>query len=503
MKDSDSDSYVDEQSRSHASSDLEVQTAAENSESRPSSSHGTGTKRRPCPHAAPSPLAKRRRKSTFNSDYLDLLNRDIEEAVQRVCLDQDPDLPFGQVGLIFWSPVEKQQFFEAVARLGRHDLPGIASRVGTKSLVEIRQYLRFLQEADAIRRQPAADSFLEFAEYPAAVELSQQCCHAQEEAADAISLRQGRREAQREADKWGHYWDVTPEVAAELDIADHHTPPFAQLFHVRCWLTLSEQILMNSSVPGDNWRFVGHDPPSIWATTLQDFHSLAVSLTRRLVQTTLFITMSRIRAKERVDPGIRGIVRTKDVEAAIHSLALTPNASRFWLKSARRLRLCVYRELPLPKDSAEEPMSYDEVEAELAVAEDSEDASEPVGTQATIQIDKVSDAEDEEEPSDDDDSKQSSDDSADDESSTQDQEQAEISREAKEVLWHSAVDLRDVRSKRRPLERRIAMERRQEEQAERWDEYASYQAELEMWTLLRETPPPDMPKAHEPGRLER
>ncbi|RDA88052.1 hypothetical protein CP532_5257 [Ophiocordyceps camponoti-leonardi (nom. inval.)] len=487
--DSDSDYNIrDEQSLSASDSQQSDATALS------ASSDGNARKRKRRLPPAASPF--KRQKGIFNADYLDLLNRDIDDAANRACLEDDFDLPQSQVGLTFWSPLEKQQFFEALARLGRHDLPGIASRVGTKGVIEIRHYLHYLKEACALRNQPGNDSFLEIAEYPAAVELSQQCCHALEQAADAISLKQEIEETKRETKKWGDCWNVTPEVAEKLVVGDEpcggqHPPAFAELFDVPRWLQLSEQVLMNSSVPGDNWHSVGNDPPSIRATALDDFYSLAVSLTRRLVQTTLFISMSRIRSKRRAVPEIRDVVRKRDVEAAVKSLGLAPNTWHFWLRCARRLRLSVCRQLPTRQDSVEEPMTFDELEAELVGEQDDEDVAR---SEATIQPDEPSTSEDDEELPDE---------SIKDEPLSSDEEQEDIAREANEVLWHTAVDLRDVDRTRRPLERLIALERRQEEQAQEWDAYASYQAELSMWRMLHETPPPDMPKAQEPGQLER
>ncbi|KAM4056801.1 Homeodomain-like protein [Hirsutella rhossiliensis] len=435
----------------------------------------------------------KRQKGRFNADYLELLNRDIDDAAHGVCLDDDFDLPRTQLGLTTWSTLEKRQFFEALARLGRHDLPGIASRVNSKSMVEIKHYINFLEEAHGLRRRLQRRSFLETAEYPAAVELSQPCCHAQEEAADAIALRQEHRETQREEKKWGCHWDISPMVAQRLDHghdADASQPlPFAQLFHLGRWLRLSERFFMNSSIPGGNWTFVDHVPPSVWATAFDDFYSLVVSITRRLVQTTLFISMSRIRAKNELIPNTRNIVRKRDAEAAVASLGMAPNARQFWLKSARRLRLNVYQELlDQEEGSDEEPMTYDQVESSL----DEGDGDKPVEA-GTIKQEAVSDH----------DQDDLSDDSGEDNVSPENQEQRDISREANEVLWYSATDLRDFRGARRALERAIAMERRQEEQAERGDEYASYQAEVEMWEVLQRKPPMDIPKKQDPGPLER
>ncbi|CAF3469701.1 unnamed protein product [Fusarium graminearum] len=292
------------------------------------------------------PRQFKRQKGVLNTDYLDLLNRDIEDAAQRVCFtheDNETALGSTQIGLTYWSLPEKKLFFEAIARLGQTDLPGIASRIGTKSEVEVNHYLDVLRRARLLRQREVRRPAIEFSEIPAAVELSQQCCHALDEAADAISVRQERKEELREEGKWGECWEITPKIAHRLDkgesINGSQKLQFKGLFNLHTWLRLSERVFMNSSIPSENWQYIDNRPPSMWATTFEDFHSLAVSITKRLVQTTLFMSMSRIRAKRELHPNTRDIVRAQDVQAAIASLGMKLDSRQFWSKCARRLRL--------------------------------------------------------------------------------------------------------------------------------------------------------------------
>ncbi|KAK3190440.1 hypothetical protein K4F52_003461 [Lecanicillium sp. MT-2017a] len=435
----------------------------------------------------------KRQKGLLNPEYVDILNRDIDDAAHRVCLEDQTDLPPSQVGLVFWTALEKKQFFEAISRLGRHDLPGIAARIESKSIVEVKQYLHILQEASEGRTKYHGRSFLEPAEYPAAVELSQPCCHAQEEAADAISIRQEVRESQHEEAKWDKYWDITPHVAAslekELQEGSFSSVRFSQIFHTSRWLKLSDRMFMNSSIPGSNWHNIDDRPPSMWATTFDDFYSLAVSVTRRLVQSTLFISMSRIRAKSELLPGTRNVVRKKDVEAAVASLGLSHNSRDWWAKSARRLRLDVYKNPPGRKeDTDEDPMSYEDIEEALADQDDvqTEGASEHqrlAGSPSSAdEQDSALDSEDED---------------------SRDEERDELNSEANEMLWYVAGDVSDIQSARRALRLRIATERRQEDQADAMDDYASLQAESEMWQVLQKRPPMELPRMQDPGPLQR
>ncbi|KAG6012010.1 hypothetical protein E4U54_007781 [Claviceps lovelessii] len=482
----------------------------------------------------------KRQKGIFNAEYLDLLNRDIDDAARRVCLDEEVQFSKSQIGLTKWSAMEKRQFFEAVSRLGKYDLPGIAARLGTKSEIEVQQYICLLRDGIEQRKSQNSRSYLETAQYPAAVELSQQCCHAQEEAADAISVRQERREEQREELKWGPNWNITPSLARKLsrDLENGEPLPnealqFAQFFRLPTWLSLSERVFMNSSIPGNNWNYVDDKQPSVWATTFDDFYSLAVSITRRLVQSTLFFSLSRIRAKRELNPTTRALVRKRDVEAAIASLNMSHNSHEIWRTCARRLRLDVFDEPPHRDDGAddetddvddadadaasdaasdadanvskseEEPMTYDEVEKELTInaetiSEDESQSPDPTIWKLAILSD------DEYEPTDHVDkvydagmisqevSKQHN---------TEDEEEYEINRDLREIQWYSTADIRDVQSAKDALRLRIQTERLQEAQAETHDAYASYQAEAKMWAVLQRKPPVELARVQDPGRV--
>lgn len=443
---------------------------------------------------AEDPLAPRpfkRHKGVLNNEYLDMLNRDIEDAAHRVSLADEADTEPTQIGLTFWSSVEKKLFFEALARLGKGDLPGIASSIGSKSPIEVNHYLQTLRKADLSRRSEGLRPPLELAEYPAAVELSQQCCHALDEAADAVSVRQERKEEQREETKWGDVWDITPRIARTLDkggkVTEGQEVACAQLFNLQAWLKLSERIFMNSSIPGENWNFIDTHPPSMWATTFEDFHSLAVSITRRLVQTTLFMSMTRIRAKKELNSGVRHIVRQNDVDAAVASLGMTPNTHDFWLKCARRLRLEVYEEPPDKDEDGdeEEALTYEEVEKALKIAPDpEEDNIKPDPPEIKEEV-KLGDSD------------------LDKPFTLSDEEEAAIDQEANEVLQYSAADFPETYRTKQSLRNRIAAERQQEFYAEECDQYASHAAEAEMWEVLQKKPPMDLPKVPEPGPLQR
>ncbi|KAI0150423.1 hypothetical protein GGR57DRAFT_472735 [Xylariaceae sp. FL1272] len=318
----------------------------------------------------------KRQKGNLNADYRALLNDDIRAFATGRTQDEAPEnteLAPTQVGAVSWTAAEKASLFTALSCLGRGDIANIASRIGTKSELEVTQYLMLLSYADRQRRSDEGkrSRALKPSDIPAAVELSAECTVALEVAADALSLRQEAYEEDLERKRWDTRWLIHPALAQILELSfqnqsrlrepseEPETPghgqrqgvmgksvenlPFLQLFPVRHWLRLSERIFMNSSVPDGNWRAVTDDnnPPAIRATAFEDFHALAVSVTKRLVLTTLFVAESRLRAKTLGNTGhhTRRLIRRYDVEAAAASLGMELNPRHFWAKCARRIRL--------------------------------------------------------------------------------------------------------------------------------------------------------------------
>ncbi|KAK2064352.1 hypothetical protein LY76DRAFT_587556 [Colletotrichum caudatum] len=460
------------------------------------------------------PVLKRHR-GVFNNNYLDLLNRDIEDVTNFSIDREEEGLPPSQIGLTLWTPYEKKTFFEALSRLGKDNIRGIADRIRTKSEIEVRQYIALLADAIERRRREQEEGLksLELAEYPAAVEMSLPCCHALDKAADALSFRQERHEELIELKKWGESWNINLELARRIE-GDHgrerdpafardHGLAFTELLCVKNFVRLPERIFMNASHAENNWQFVSEEPPTIRATALQDFHSLLVSVTKNLVLTTLFIAESRIRGKKKVEPSTRSLVRRKDVEAAVASMGMKQNSDEFWATCARRLRLEVWddeaEEVAGEEDENEESMAYDRVENILRRKSDvpEDGATEELSSASEI---KVGDRE----------SSRSTDDEAsgeeelgDDADATPlDDTEREVTEEAKEVLIYSAYDFPDTHRTREALKNRIRNERAQEARADAEDAMASYEAELEMWRLLQRQPPDSlvMPRIPERGR---
>lgn len=337
--------------------------------------------------AKPPHEAKRLRlKSYHNVEYRELLNIDIRQAASKSYQEDEPLLQTSQIGSSVWTAEEKDLFFVALANRGKNNIRDIAHQIGSKSELEVQEYLRLLNSA-LVEKQShdPHESLITPVAIPAALEISNECCELLERAGDAIAARQECAEAQVEEQKWGDIWLITPEVARLLDKRRreengeeemHEVLPAANLFNFKNWIELSETVFMNPGAPReeDNWEELAEagESPAIRTTGFEDFHSLAVHLTKRLVSTTLYCTMSRLRAR-----GGNKIkhaeVNGDDVEAAVNILGLKADSRAFWKGCARRCNLQVVNEdleaELLAEDSDEEPavdMTYDEVEYALA-----------------------------------------------------------------------------------------------------------------------------------------
>ncbi|KAJ9661480.1 hypothetical protein H2201_006511 [Coniosporium apollinis] len=263
----------------------------------------------------------KRVKVSSDEEYRKLLNDEILDARKRYGDAPTNVLEDSQIGVSVWTASEKNVFFSALARLGRHDCSGIASAVGTKSELEVRGYLLLLEEGLAEVRFREPKSLLRFRAIPAAIELSEACCEELEKLGDVLSQEQRALEEKNEENRHGSFWLLDPGAAQELescykqesqsnpeepitqneqadDVTESDGPqatkplsdnraasdaldalPAARLLKPRAWLELSARVFMNS---GDqrsstNWQAIAEPgkEPSIYHTAFSDFHRLA------------------------------------------------------------------------------------------------------------------------------------------------------------------------------------------------------------------------------------
>jgi hypothetical protein len=309
-------------------------------------------------------------KGVYNDEYRQLLNSVIHETILGAIPHEYPVLPKTQIGSSIWTEEEKDLFFSALSRLGRHDSRGIALRIGTKSQLEVEEYIQLLRQGMKDRLDLRQ---LDLTELPAAFEISAECCDHLERAGDAVASRQELTEAKAEEDKHGELWLLTTDIATDIerqlrDLGEQsiaETLPAAKLLDLKNWLELPQRIFMNSggSQEDSNWHSIAEpdETPALRATAFEDFHNLAVSITKRLMSTAMFCAMSRRRATQTMGVKHAEVV-LDDVIAAVKILGLAENSLEFWIGCARRHSLNVVDD---DDSRSDVDLTYDEVEAAL------------------------------------------------------------------------------------------------------------------------------------------
>jgi hypothetical protein len=329
------------------------------------------------------PDIKRALLGHYRDDYRKLFNDTVESAVARFN-PQDSFYPREtQLGASKWSPEEKTKFFAALERLGKDDIPGIARAVATKSIPEVRQYLLLLDDTSLKQTK------VTLRDIPAAAEISTECNGRLDLAGEALAWYQEKHEAKQEQERYSSYWLITPEIAEEIENAhkssrrpslasslpphldqdqvaqgEEEIPmaqilrdiPEAQLLVPSAFLGLSMSIFMNGSPDppsrGPHWSTLASPlaaKPSLYRTALIDFQTLAISLTRRLVQASIMQATSRIRSQcWRGTKGANPFIKRRDVVTAIDMLRMQRDGKERWMRAPRRCGLRVV-EGPLRK----------------------------------------------------------------------------------------------------------------------------------------------------------
>jgi hypothetical protein len=352
-------------------------------------------------------------RATYSDAYRDFYNKQIEELV-RPYYSVTHALPASEIGVVVWTPLEKEILFQKVSALGKDNIKDISNAIRTKSETEVRQYLSLLDQGNVEGNVTKALPVFSAADVSAAFEVTKQSEELLEEYADGLAVYQTRSDQKREKKRHGEYWLLTEEVAQEVEEqvmardesylksklhdenegeeddddtdgaksdqeaakTDQERPgtnaedesdaprkatsqsqepdrepcrspeeimvPAAELLDLPMWLRLSRLFMYQSPELGDSWEDFtsGHQTPSMYHTAFQDFHNLTISLTRRVVQATIFQTMTRLRARDKDRPS--AAVTANDVRAASDILDLRPNTRKFWGSVPRRHGLRVY-----------------------------------------------------------------------------------------------------------------------------------------------------------------
>ncbi|KAK2804363.1 hypothetical protein FQN50_006654 [Emmonsiellopsis sp. PD_5] len=339
--------------------------------------------------------------------YTEILNEFINGNAGGAVAAIKSTLSRSQIGVVRWTPEEKDALFNALERHGKSGIPKIASLVGSKSEMEVRAYIDILHRALEQQQHRDFTTSVALGDIPVAIEIGEECRQVLEDNADALCLQEEQAHNTAGEREHGEMWLVNRHVAAvvedqlgaenetpdtienengdpkEVDEDNNtnnnnnndETPPSsilatAQLLNTSNWILLSERIFMN---PGkrqieDNWSNLAYEgeAPSMTCEAFADFYTLAISLTRRLIQSSLFFAASRIRALERGGYQRGKLVRREDVGAALDVLRMSHSSREFWTRAARRCKLDV-EDIRHRKGYKPTQLTYDEVEEELSL----------------------------------------------------------------------------------------------------------------------------------------
>ncbi|KAB8251476.1 hypothetical protein BDV35DRAFT_314890 [Aspergillus flavus] len=260
-----------------------------------------------------------------------------------------------QAGIVSWAPKEKEIFFNVLDRKGKDGIREIAGAIGTKSELEVQEYLRLLHmRLEWQHREETHSRAIVLGDVPAAEEVSSECCDFLDEYSKLLVLKEQQDEdvagRQRHHDLWIIDRDKA-ELVEELESQDQKSPPDSSIYHTASllniprWIRLSERLFMNfgGARLEDNWTNIAYagEAPAITADALAEFYTLTVSVTRRLIQSTLFFAMSRLRNMRDTGNSKAKVVKPRDVRTALDVLKMKRDGFDYWTGVARRCCLDV------------------------------------------------------------------------------------------------------------------------------------------------------------------
>lgn len=383
---SSSSSYEPEEDEEASDSDFESGNPNTNSRPRsaehaPSESNPNSTTR------ASRSRAKRRTRETAFWDLRQQLTRESVGAYTALLaetagdnapsataeLDSGDNYNVTQNGIVIWTPKEKETLFNVLDRKGKNGIKQIAEAIGSKSELEVQEHLKLLHRG--LERQHIRDRHTRtvvLGDVPAAPEVRKECGGMLDQYADLVSLEEQYAENVAGRKKYHDAWIIDQEKAEEIDeeieeekdddegeegqaevgsekdnsIAANSTVHLtARLLNMEKWIRLSERFFMNFGGPRleDNWTKIAYpgESPSLTADAFADFYALTLSVTRRLVQSSLFFAMSRLRKMRYTGHRKAQVIKPRDVRSALSVLNMKRDRSDYWTGLARRCNLDV------------------------------------------------------------------------------------------------------------------------------------------------------------------
>lgn len=278
-----------------------------------------------------------------------------------------------QLGAVVWTATEKEKFFNHLDRKGRNGIREIAAAIGTKSELEVLDYVNLLHEGVISHHyQALQNSLVVLGEIPAALEISEPCRAGLDECAQVLAWKEEMDQYMVDRKRYGNNFVITDHQARKLVSDDIHESSrgsvhvAAAILNVPTWISLSRQIYMKfgGRKEEDDWANIiqtDSERPAMSGEALMDFYVLTVSITRRLIQSTIFLAMSRMRQLQQLDEEPSSDIRMEDVMTAIDVLNMKHSRGQFAFDAARRNGLTIV-DVRNRKGWKPQVLNYDEVE---------------------------------------------------------------------------------------------------------------------------------------------
>lgn len=319
-----------------------------------------------------------------SQDRSDRYQKMLEEAVATDALATDSDLRTSQIGCVIWTSAEKEAFFQALARYSKADITSIARKIGSKSELEVDDFLRLLEEENRCqllyaKKPPTTDP----TEIPAAVEVSRECEILLERQAIALDTHGGLDHTQRSNEardaklidvECARLLDQQAEdedsEASNKNAHASSTLTAGKFFRLSSWLSLSEQIFMHSHFSmfrqGAGRDTIAEEAPAITHDAATALYKLAVRQLRKILQTTLFCAESRILRARSGGHIAQALVKYQDVVAALDVIGAPEHWLEYWVSLPRRQKLQVVDRRRKNVSGRGRVLQYDQVEQLLS-----------------------------------------------------------------------------------------------------------------------------------------
>ncbi|KAJ5100321.1 hypothetical protein N7456_006373 [Penicillium angulare] len=303
-----------------------------------------------------------------------------------------------QHGAVVWTHVEKENMFRALERKGKNGIEQIAAAIGTKSALEVAGYLKLLHQDLAEQHlTPQRLRTVVMGDIPAAAEVSKECFEELDKYAEALVLRE---DVDLEKKTRLLYVDnaLISEFQANRLVAVEENTPLpgsihlaANLLNVPKWTQTSGHFFMNfgGTRAEDCWQNIVQsrsETPCIYGDALMDFYALTMSITRRLIQSSIFFALARLRGLDRIGRKRKQDIRKRDVRAAIDVMNMKHDRAGFFIDVARRNQIDIVDD---SNEADHRTLSYDEAEEALrprTSAHDSETDAEDSASEAEEDI---------------------------------------------------------------------------------------------------------------------